>query len=47
MKLSGKEYDTILEALSQYAQTLDPEKDKKILKRIEQAESAIVLIGTY
>lgn len=49
MKFSSKEYYTILKALNQYAKTLDREKkeDKKTLEKIDQAQNAVIIIGTY
>ena len=50
-KLSKKDYDTVLEALGKHADTLSEDLeypgDKETLKKIEEAEEAVVALGHY
>lgn len=49
-KLNAKDFETLqdgLDALMEREQSWDDKENKKLLKRIKNAENAIITLGTY
>jgi hypothetical protein len=49
-KLNAKEFETLqdgLDALMEREQSEDSKENKRLLKRIKDAEDALVAVGTY
>lgn len=50
MKLDIKDFETLqdgLDMLFHDAETLPPREQKKVMKRVKEAEDALIAIGTY